>query len=172
MATAATAAKLAPFEGKEVVKTTVQVTNAGDGLSQAMDIEPVELHHGDRHYLVLEVDVAKVRFDPIKDAPSMLERVHILKAGVAVLIDRDVVSDAIAGQKRKIDEAKGLQQLEGMDERPGGGVPDDIDAQVAREEEAAARQQQAHADKVTDIGKARGKPGPKPGSKRTPRVPK
>lgn len=96
---------LGTFDGKQVLSTSVAVTNAGDGLSQAMKIDPQLLHLGQKHVLVMECEVAKVRFDPIKDTDAV-QRVHVLRAGTATLIDHSVVEDVLAVQREKIERAK------------------------------------------------------------------
>lgn len=108
--------KLNKFERKEVLSATVAVTGAGDGLSQAMQVDPIELHHGEKRYLVLEVDVTKVRFDPVPKTDG-LQRVHILKAGRATFIDADLVTAALDEQQKKIEEALGTLQLPFNDEQ-------------------------------------------------------
>lgn len=92
------------FEGRRIVKTTIAVTNAGDGLSNAMKIDPQSLHQGDTVYVVLECEVGKIGFDPFAD--EVCARVQTLKAGVATIIDRDSVSEAIEAQRTKIREAE------------------------------------------------------------------
>ena len=110
---------LAPFEGKPVESATIAIRNTGDGLSKAMEVDPTELHHGQRVYVVLECEVDKVRFDPLKDEET-LERVHVLKAGRATFVDADVVAEALDAQQRRIEEAAGVQQLplDGEDPEP------------------------------------------------------
>lgn len=112
--------RLTPFEGREVITARVAVTNAGDGLSAAMAVEPRELHCGDRVYLVIECDVTKVRFETVKDTDSMA-RVHILRAGAATLVDRDLVAAQLAEQQRRLEEARGVQQLP-LDNLPEEGT--------------------------------------------------
>ena len=107
--------KLSPFDGRPVVATTVAITGAGDGLSKAMKVDPQELHHSETVYVVLECEVAKVRFDRVDEDADDLIRVHMLKAGVATIVPKDLVNDALLEQRRKLDEAKGIQQLPGMD---------------------------------------------------------
>ena len=38
---------LPEFEGRAVVRSAVKITRAGDGLSEALKLEPTALHHGD-----------------------------------------------------------------------------------------------------------------------------
>lgn len=118
--------QLAPFENRDVLRSTVAVTNAGDGLSEAMKFDPIELHHGDTCYLVLECEVTKVRFDPIKDT-NALSRVHVLRAGTATLVDGELVAKHLDEQKERIAEAKRISQ----------GTPnldDHVDQMVAEHE--------------------------------------
>lgn len=102
--------KLSKFEGRDVHSATVAITNAGDGLSKAMKVEAIELHHGATVHVVLECEVAKVRFDEIKDTDG-LQRVHVLKAGRSTLIDGDAVRAALDAQQERIDEALGNMHL-------------------------------------------------------------
>src|SRR5688500_16882470 len=38
---------LTPFDGRQVLRTSIAVSNAGDGLSEALRIDPREFHHGE-----------------------------------------------------------------------------------------------------------------------------
>jgi hypothetical protein len=113
---------LARFEDRDVVRTAVAVTNAGDGLSAAMKIQPTELHLGETVYVVLETTVAKVRFDPAdKDEPDgEVIRVHVLRAGTAAMVERKLVGkllDAQAARIRKAaEEEAGVLHLAGTDD--------------------------------------------------------
>lgn len=93
------------YEGRDVLQTTLQVTNAGDGLSEAMAVEPTVLHHQQTVYLVLECVVSKVSYPPIKDT-DCLARMHTLKAGRATLVDGDLVLPAINDQHLRIVAAR------------------------------------------------------------------
>lgn len=110
---------LHPFDGRDVLRTTIAVTNAGDGLSEALGVDPREFRHGEKVYVVLETTVNKVRFDPIKDT-DCLARVHVLKAGAATIVDEAVVKAQIARQKERIarakEEAAGIARLPGVDD--------------------------------------------------------
>ncbi len=69
-----------------------------------MKIDPQQFHAGERLYVVLECDVAKIRFDPIASGDEMVgwRRTHVLAAQAATFVDADLVAEAIASQKRKI----------------------------------------------------------------------
>lgn len=96
---------LTPFDGLDVLRTTISVTNAGDGLSDSMKVDPQEFHHGDRVYVVLECEVAKVRFDPVKDTDA-LTRVHVLRAGNATIVEADLVKPMVDAMADRIQRAK------------------------------------------------------------------
>lgn len=91
---------LTPFDGREVARTSIAITRAGDGLSEAMKVEPREFHHGDTVYVVLECTVTKVQFVPFDkaDPAGPLSRVHTLAAGVATIVDEELVKAHIAEQ--------------------------------------------------------------------------
>lgn len=144
--------QLTDFDGREVVATTIALTNAGDGLSKAVATEPLELHHGEKCYVVFETDVKKVRFDQSKDDPSKLIRVHTLKAGVATIVDFDLVAKVLTAQQEKNDKAAGKAAIPfgkdvenpadwGTPERTPGGEPAKIGslAEKALEKAAAAK---------------------------------
>src|SRR5687768_17125285 len=81
---------LSKFEGKDVASVTASIRNTGDGLSESMATDKVELHHGDEVFVVLRCLVEKIRHDPIKDS-SALERVHMMKALDATIVDEELV---------------------------------------------------------------------------------
>lgn len=110
---------LTPFDGTPVVRATIQITKAGDGLSEAMKVEPRELHLDDEVYVVLKTTVSRVLFKPLeKDDASLLVRVHTLEAGDATIVDADLVAEAIAQTAEKIRVAK--EEEEGVQRIPFG----------------------------------------------------
>lgn len=100
-----------PFEGHDVTSTTIAIRNTGHGLEQAMEVAPAVFHHGDKVHVVLECEVEKIRHDTTDD-DGQLVRVHMLKAGTATFVDRDLVDKHLREMERRIDEAKGNQQLD------------------------------------------------------------
>lgn len=101
---------LTPFDERGVVKATIAVTNAGDGLSKALEVRPQEYHHGDIVHVVLRCTVSKVTF--VEDADTdELVRVHTLKAGTSTIVDGKLVSKVLAQQEKEIEAAKGVLQL-------------------------------------------------------------
>lgn len=101
--------KLGTFDGQEVLRTTIAVTNAGDGLSEALKVEPALLHLGDKVYVVLECEVSKIRFDPIKDTDAV-SRVHTLRAGNASIVDEALVKPMVDEMAARIQAAKEAEQ--------------------------------------------------------------
>lgn len=101
---------LGTFDGRDVITSSVAIRNAGDGLSAAMSIEHTELHHGQIVHVVLECEVKDVQFPVIKDTDS-LNRKHVLRAGMATIVDKALVEDVMKAQRKKLDEAKGVQSL-------------------------------------------------------------
>ena len=106
---------LSAFEGRDVVLATIKVTNAGDGLSDAMSIEPVEMHHGEKRYLLIEAEVTRVHYDELKDT-DVLKRVHTLKAGTATLVSAEFAVGLIEAQRKAILSAKGVEEFDFTDE--------------------------------------------------------
>lgn len=101
---------LTEFEGRDVIGMAIIVRNTGDGLSEAVAVDPMELHVGDEVTVAMKCIVEKIRFDPIKDTDS-LRRVQILKAGEATFIESGTVAEALEDQMRRIEAAKGVQRL-------------------------------------------------------------
>ena len=106
---------LGEFEGQKIAGTTIALRNAGDGLSQAMKVDPTILHHGETVYVVYETRVIDVQHPEIKDSDEVMRK-HVLKAGTATIIDGAAVKKAIAEQADRIqkhrDEQTGAQALE------------------------------------------------------------
>lgn len=96
--------QLHEFEGREVVGTTIVLTNTGDGLSKAVAVENVEILHGQKVYLVIEAEAEKVRFDKSKDDPSKLIRVQILKGGTISIVDFKLVAEVLTRQEEANDK--------------------------------------------------------------------
>lgn len=99
------------FEGRDVVGTRVAITNAGDGLSQAMLVEPAEYHIGDVVTVVIECVVKRVSYEPVKDT-DVLNRVQVLKAGTAAIIEASKVKKLLDQQRIKIEKARGVERLD------------------------------------------------------------
>jgi hypothetical protein len=96
---------LQPYRGRDVLRTTIAVRNAGDGLSEALGIDPQELAIGSKVVLVLECEVKGHDYEPIPNTQALVLK-QVLRAGTATLIDADVVREALHAQRERIDKAK------------------------------------------------------------------
>jgi hypothetical protein len=113
---------LSQFDNRDVLSATVAITGAGDGLLKALAVEPTEFHHGDRVFVVLEGEVTKVGFSPIKDTDA-LQRVHTIKAATVTMVDESLVRDVLDQQEIALERAQGIVRLPGM----AGEDPDAAD---------------------------------------------
>lgn len=109
---------LQAFEGRDVINASIRITRAGDGLSTALGIAPTEYHPGDKLYVLLECEVGRVSYDPIKDT-DCLQRVHTLVAGVGTIVDGEWAGTAIAEQRKRNLEAAGVNELPLDDDEDG-----------------------------------------------------
>lgn len=104
--------ELEPFEGRDVVATSIILTKTGDGLSQAMKVAPVVLHHGQVVDLVVRAAVVKIRHDPDtdkdRDDPDGLVRVQILAASALTVVENATVRKLIAAHIKDVQAAKEL----------------------------------------------------------------
>jgi hypothetical protein len=123
--TATTAVDLGTYKGHDVLGATVSIRNTGHGLEEAMGVDPVELELGERVYVVLECEVEKHRYDPIKDTHG-LQLVNMLKAGRATIVDGDLVRKHLDEQQARIDEAAGQQTLDFDGVEPPSGEPEQV----------------------------------------------
>lgn len=159
--------ELTPFEGREVYRTSIAITRAGDGLSEAMKVEPREFHHGETVYVVLECTVAKVQHVPYdKDDPfGPLSRVHSLAAGTATIVDEEIVAAHIADQAERNLRAReaeaGIERLPLADDDELEALEADLAAK-----EADAEGEPVPADEWEDADGATPKPTPAKGRTR------
>ena len=109
---------LKPFGDHDVTVSAIRIVGAGDGLSDALELDPVELEHGDKVYVVLGCIVTKVGFDPIKDSDD-LRRVHTIRATFGRLVDEPAAHDILLATKHAIEEARGIQHLPGTSDDDG-----------------------------------------------------
>lgn len=123
--------RLPIFDDREVSRTAIKVTNAGDGLSQALQVDPQAFHLGETVYVVLETVVSKVEHEPAVDgdAEGPLIRSHVLRAGAATIVDADLVAEQIRVQTVRIKAAEeaAKEQQHGIRVLPGTGWQDEDD---------------------------------------------
>lgn len=109
--------KLGKYQGKDVLRTSVSIRNAGDGLSEALAIEPEELKIGTTVFVVLECEVDAHDHKRMKKVKNAMELVQVLKAGVATLVDEGLVRDLIDEQAQRIETAR--EEAAGVTKLPG-----------------------------------------------------
>jgi hypothetical protein len=106
---------LEPFEGRPVIGSKVAITKAGDGLSDALSVDPGAFDLGAQVYVVLKCDVQKVRYSEVKDTDSLI-REHTFAAEAATIVDAELVADLVAQQveytRKRKEEAAGIQSLD------------------------------------------------------------
>lgn len=103
--------RLPEFEGRQVIRTSIKMTNAGDGLSEALSIDPQVLKVGQEVTVTIRAVVTEVAHKVAKgyeaDEPNApLGRVATLKAGDATIIDHDLVAEQFHQQSLRLQEAK------------------------------------------------------------------
>lgn len=103
--------KLGEFEGEKVLSAGIELPDAAGGLREALAIEPQAFHDdGSKRFVVLEVGLEKIRFDPIRDGKEGAKlgwrRVHVFKTSGATFVDADLVKSHIDQQRERIQRAK------------------------------------------------------------------
>jgi hypothetical protein len=106
------------FEGDRIARSTVKITKAGDGLSDALKIEPVVFHRGDIVYFVLKGKVRYAAFPPEKKDSDDVVRQHVIDTeDIAIVSEAEVAAmlqanrervqtalDSMAGQMRIVED--------------------------------------------------------------------
>lgn len=113
------------FEGRKVVATSIKVTKAGDGLSPALKVEPVEYELGEVVYLVLKTTVGAVGYKPSKDNPEASIRQHTLETVEGTIVEEAKVRGVLAAQRKAIEQSEGIERLPGLDEDDRPELPGD-----------------------------------------------
>lgn len=105
-------AQLTEWEGKQVVAAGIEIPGAAGGLQDAMAIDPAEFESGETVYVVLACVVRKVAFEPIKkgDYTGDQRRVHTFDTEGAVIVDKDLVAEAVNAQTAKIQAAREAEE--------------------------------------------------------------
>lgn len=108
---------LPAFEGLDVQQAKVKITNAGDGLSDALKVAPVALELGDEPYYLLRGEVTQINHI---EKDELITRVHTVKASAITPVDPDPAKKlldeaAVELEKAKADAA-GQLMLDGENE--------------------------------------------------------
>lgn len=95
---------LGTYDGRDILGMSLIMRKTGDGLSKAVKVEPRKIKVGDKVYVIYEaecVDVhhpAEKRHDP---GFGGVYEVPVLDAGVATIVDADVVLGMIDAQAER-----------------------------------------------------------------------
>lgn len=112
---------LEPFEGRDVIGAKIQITKAGDGLSEALSVDPQAFPLGSKRFVVLECEVVKVRMAEVKDTDALV-REHTFEAQGATIVDATLVADLVQAQKDIIRRAK--EKAAGIEPLPFDDTPE------------------------------------------------
>lgn len=114
------------FEGRQITKQTMALTNAGDGLSRAMKVAAETHKPGDKVFVLMETTVGKITFDPFDD--TLCARNETLKAEVATIVDEAFAKETIdkqrAAEKAHEDEQSGQGDFLKLAEDHDAGLHD------------------------------------------------
>lgn len=109
---------LKKYEGRPVARVRAAITNAGDGLSKSLAIEPREHRSGDDVYVLIKCKVGKITHDPnFNDDGGVddFDRVEQFKAKIVTIVDAELAKASIDEQyERNVRydaERKGQQSL-------------------------------------------------------------
>lgn len=138
---------LPKFEGKQVIASRIAIVGCGDGLSDALDIEPIALKSGETGFAVLSWKVRDVDHTPIKKGEdSVLARKHVLTTESVMIVSEDddqaSLKIMLAANADRIQRAKdSMNGQQTIDDT----IPDD---ELSPEELKVRRSIQKAADKT------------------------
>jgi hypothetical protein len=124
--------KLGKFERKPILATRLVVRRTGDGLSNAMEIEPAVYHHDEVVGVYIEGRISDIGHPNIKDTNGVA-RVHILLADSALVIP----TEEREAFKVRIKEQELAVQLKREKEAGIGALIDDSGQAIPPEQQGA-----------------------------------
>lgn len=151
---------LPSFEGRPVIKATVKIAKAGDGLSEALKLAPVALHLGDEAHFVIKGVVTQVNHKPVEAEADEQVRQHTVDAIEIAMVDEDDVAELLARNADRVKEAKEQARL--AEEQEAGIMRLDVAEETAeelleREQAEAEREAKADVEAADELEKARGR---------------
>lgn len=114
---------LGEYLGKDIIRTSVKITKAGDGLSKSVGITPQLFAQGDELMVLVKVRVGQHIHKPIPDT-ECLELVQEFEALTATIVTDQASSRRLAQQEQAL--AKAAEKKKGVERLPGE-VADAID---------------------------------------------
>lgn len=140
---------LSDFEGTPVVKSTIAIAKAGDGLSEALEINPQEMHVGDEGFFILRAGVRRVIHKPFDTLGNELVREHTMDTIEIVQVDKAEVDELLRDRLDKVrkaaEEKRGIQRLDDAakaaeaESAAAEGAPASVTAIDAREKAGKSR---------------------------------
>jgi len=106
--TAVKQGELKDFEGRHIARATVKITAAGDGLSEALAIQPEEIELDEDRSYVLQGKCVRVSIETDKN--GITSRVHTIKTHGISPIDPSVAAKAISQYRDETEKAKAEAQ--------------------------------------------------------------
>lgn len=100
--------ELRDFEGRHIARATVKITNAGDGLSEALAIQPEEIELDEDRSYVLQGKCVRVSIEVDKN--GVASRVHTIKTHGISPIDPKIAAKAIGQYRDETERAKAEAQ--------------------------------------------------------------
>lgn len=138
---------LGEYLGKDIIRTSVKITKAGDGLSKSVGIAPQLFAQGDELMVLLKVKVGQHIHKPIPET-ECLELVQEFEAITATIVNDQASQKRLAQQENALAKAeekkKGVQRIPGTedaidgkdkaeDDDPGNVTPIDAKSAAAGE---------------------------------------
>lgn len=102
---------LGKFERRPVRKSSIKITKAGDGLSEALKFDPVALHVDDEVFFVLKGVVSKVQFGKIEKDDDDLARVHTVDTIEITAVDAADVKSLLDEAAKRLHERRLAESL-------------------------------------------------------------
>lgn len=113
--------RLPSFEDTPVVRSSVRITKAGDGLSEALKFEPEALHYRQQVYFVLRGEVTQINHRPATndEDDDLMVRVHTVEAREIALVTEAAVEHLLESERTRLkrlqDKAESRTPLPGLD---------------------------------------------------------
>ena len=98
------------FKNKhEIIGNSIKVVGAGDGLSDALTVSPIDLEQGDRLLLVMDVEVDDVSYPrDKKDRSAVVEKYKLVALDVALVTaasDKKAVKGLLVANRDRVQRA-------------------------------------------------------------------
>lgn len=114
---------LGEYRGHDIIRTSIKLTKAGDGLSKALGIAPHVYEQGDELMVLVKVKVGQHAHKLIPDT-ECLELVQEFEAQTATIVSGQqyerTLSTAENRQRKAQEEAKGIQRVPGTEDAIDG----------------------------------------------------